>query len=82
MGLLSALIPYKLPIKGILWIGKHITDVCESELFDKSKVNEQLLELQMRFEMGQIEEAEFEKKESELLERMEIIRKHEEENTG
>ena len=82
MGLMSALIPIKLPLKGVLWIGKHIRDVCESELFDKSKVNELLLDLQMQYEMGQIEEAEFEKKESELLERMEIIRKHEEENTG
>ncbi len=82
MGLLDLLIPFMIPVKGVVWIGEKIREVSENELFDKSKVNEKLLELQMRYEMGQIGEEEFEKKEAELLENIETIRRYEEEKEG
>lgn len=79
IGLLDLLFPFLIPIKGVAWIGQIIKDQAESELTDKSKVQEELLNLQMRFEMDEISEEEYEKKEAKLLERLEAIRKYEEE---
>lgn len=79
IGLLDLLFPFLIPIKGVAWIGQKIKDQAESELTDKSKVQEELLNLQMRFEMNEISEEEYEKKEAKLLERLEAIRKYEEE---
>jgi len=78
-GLLDILFPFFLPIKGVAWIGQKLKDQAETELTDKSKVQEELLILQMRFEMDEISEEEYEKKEAELLEKLEAIRKYEEE---
>lgn len=79
IGLLDLVFPFFIPIKGIAWIGQKLKDQAEAEFMDKSKVNEELLNLQMRFEMDEISEEEYEKKETKLLERLEAIRKYEEE---
>lgn len=71
--------PLTAPIKGFLWMAEKINDVAQKELTDKGKIQEQLLELQMRFEMEEIDEEEYNKKEAELMERLEQIRKLEEE---
>lgn len=78
MIIMDLLFPFMIPVKGVKWIGEEIKKISEAELFDKSRVNEKLLELQMRFEMGQIKEEEFNKIEAELLGRIEAIRKFEE----
>ncbi|MDI6889673.1 MAG: gas vesicle protein GvpG [Thermodesulfovibrionales bacterium] len=77
-GLLDVVFPFLIPVKGVVWIGKKLKETADAEITDKSKVQEELLELQMRFEMGEIGEEEYEKKESKLLERLEAIRKYEE----
>ncbi len=82
IGLLDVIFPFFLPIKGLVWIGKKLKETAEAEITDKSKVQEELLDLQMRFEMDEINEEEYEKKEAKLLERLEAIRKYEEEKEG
>ncbi|GFP18930.1 hypothetical protein HKBW3S03_00435 [Candidatus Hakubella thermalkaliphila] len=79
MGLEDVLFPPLIPLKGLMWIGEKIKDIAERELTDESKVHEELLELQMRFEMGEITEEAYEKKEAELMERLEAIRRYMEE---
>jgi len=79
MGLIDLLCPFLVPVKGMVWLGGKIRDMAESDLMDKSKIQEKLMELQMRYEMGEIEEESFEKKETELLERLEAIRQYEQE---
>jgi len=66
------------PLKGIIWLGEKIKEMTEAELTDESKVHEELLELQMRFEMDEITEEEYQKKEEELIQRLEAIRKYKE----
>ncbi|MBU4313863.1 MAG: gas vesicle protein GvpG, partial [Actinobacteria bacterium] len=58
-GLLDIVFPFLLPIKGVTWIGKKLTEVADAEITDKSKVQEELLDLQMRFEMEEISEEEY-----------------------
>lgn len=77
--LIDILFPFLLPLKGTVWIAEKIRKEAEAEFTDRSKVQEELLELQMNFEMGDISKEEFEKKEEKLLEKLEAIRKYEEE---
>jgi len=78
-GLFDILFPFFLPVKGVAWIGQKLKSQAEAEITDKSKVREELLNLQMRFEMDEISEEEYERQEEELLEKLEAIRKYEEE---
>lgn len=77
-GLTDLLLPFLIPVKGIVWIGNKLKETAEAELTDGSKVQEELLELQMRFEMDEITEEEYEKKEEKLMEKLEAIRKYKE----
>lgn len=78
-GLLDIIFPFLLPVKGFVWIGKKLKETADAEITDKSKVHEELLDNQMRFEMGAVSEEEYTKKEEIILERLEAIRKYEEE---
>ena len=58
------------PIKFTIWLGEKLRDAAYEEMTDESKIHEELLQLQMRFEMGEIGEQEFEKEEGRLMERL------------
>ena len=47
---------------------------------DDSRIHEDLLELQMRYELGEISDEEYEKQETRLMEKLEEIRKYKEED--
>lgn len=79
IGLVDILFPILLPIKGVHFIAKKLSSMAEKDITDKGKVQEELLDLQMRYEMDEISEEEYNKKEAKLLERLEAIRKYEEE---
>lgn len=66
------------PINGVVWIAEQIKDSAEAELLDDSKVSETLMALQMQLELEEITEEEYQKKETELLDRLEEIRKYKE----
>ena len=64
------------PIKGIVWIAEKVRDMALEELEDTpEKLQRELLDLQMTFETEEITEAEYEKKEKDILERMEALKK-------
>ncbi|MEW6087321.1 MAG: gas vesicle protein GvpG [bacterium] len=63
------------PLKGIIWIGEKINNVIEKEQSDEGLIKEKLMELQLRFELDEISEKEYEEKEKELLEQLDDIRK-------
>lgn len=63
------------PIKGILWISNKIHQLAEEELEDtEEKIKRELLDLQMLFETDQISEGEYQKGESDILERLETLK--------
>jgi len=68
------------PVKGVIWLGKEINEVVEKEISDEGVIKEKLMELQLQFELDEISEEEYNKKEKELLERLDIIRRNNEEN--
>lgn len=63
------------PLKGVVWLGKKINEVVEKEFSDQGRIKEELMQLQLRFEMDEINEEEYKKQEKELLERLDAIRK-------
>ena len=67
------------PLKGVVWLGKKIDEVVEKEFSDQGRIKEELMHLQLRFEMDEISEEEYKRQEKELLERLDAIRKAKEE---
>jgi len=67
------------PLRFTVWIAEKLKENAYNEMTDESSVHEELLQLQMRHEMGEISEEEYEKKETRLMERLEAIRKMKEE---
>ncbi len=63
-----------LPAKGLVSVFKKINEMAEAELTDESKIKEELLRLQTMYEIDQIGEIEYQKKETELLERLNAAR--------
>jgi len=79
LGLLDIVFPWFIPVKGMVWIGSKLKTTAEEEATDEGRVQEQLLNLQMRFEMDEISEEEYDRKETQLMEKLEAIRKYKEE---
>ncbi|MBI5344955.1 MAG: gas vesicle protein GvpG [Deltaproteobacteria bacterium] len=71
-----------LPVKGLLWVGDKLKESAEADLLDESRVQESLLAQQMRLEMDEISESEYMEQETELLKRLEDIRKYKEQKNG
>jgi hypothetical protein len=67
------------PLKGVIWLGSKLNEVVEQEFSDEGKIKEQLMELQLRFELDEINEEDYERQEQELLERLEAISQSKEE---
>jgi len=64
------------PIKGVVWIAEKVRDIALEELEDTpKKLQRELLDLQMALEAEQITEAEYKKKEAEILSRLEVLKK-------
>jgi hypothetical protein len=76
MGLLTNLLLFPItgPIAGIRWTLGKVQQVAEEELTDDSAVKQELMELQMQLELGDIEEAEYLRREAELMQRLREIR--------
>jgi len=69
------------PLNGLIWIGRKINEIVEKELFDEELIKEKLLELQFKYEyeLEPMSEEDYRTKETELLERLDAIRKAKEE---
>jgi len=63
------------PLKGVIWLGKKVNEVCEKKLYDEGGIKEELMALQLQFELDEINEQEYDEKEKELLERLDAITK-------
>jgi hypothetical protein len=62
------------PIKGVIFLAEKINEVLEKETSDEGAVKERLMALQLKFEMDEIDEEEYDKREDELLKTLERIR--------
>ncbi len=76
MGLLSKLLffPIAGPVAGIRWSLGKVQAVVEEELTDDTPVKQELMELQLRLELGDIDDAEYTRREAELMARLRDVR--------
>lgn len=76
MGLLTNLLffPVTGPVAGIKWSLGKVQKVVEEELTDDAPIKQDLMELQMRLELGDIDDAEYVEREAELMARLRDVR--------
>lgn len=68
-------LPIAGPLGGVTWIAEKILEQSAGETNDLEVLQKQLLALQMAFDMGEVEEEEFEAQEEELLLAIEALQK-------
>jgi Gas vesicle protein G len=76
VGLLAKLIffPVAGPVAGIRWTLGQVQRVAEQELTDDTKIKNDLMELQLRLELGEIDEVEYAKAEAVLMQQLRDVR--------
>lgn len=67
------------PLNGLIWLGDKLKEITDKELSDEGVIKERLMKLQLDFELDEISEEEYMKKEKELLERLDAIRAEDDE---
>lgn len=74
MGLLSGLVLLPLaPLRGTIWIAERLTDYAAEQLDDERAIRRLLLEAEAALDAGDLTEAEFDRIEDELLDRLEVV---------
>ncbi|MBC8217623.1 MAG: gas vesicle protein GvpG [Planctomycetes bacterium] len=66
------------PVKGVIWLGKKVNEVGENKLYGEGSIKEELMALQLQFELDEISEQEYDEKERELFDRLDISTKSKE----
>lgn len=76
MGLLSNLLffPITGPVAGIRWSLRKVAQVVDEELTDDSSIKQELMELQMQLELGDIDDDEYVRREADLMARLREVR--------
>jgi hypothetical protein len=78
MGWLSKVLtfPVSLPVDAALWTARKLAERAEEIYYDDAPVRAALLELEMKLDLGEIDEETFEREETELLQRLKQIREY------
>jgi hypothetical protein len=76
MGLITNVLffPVTGPVAGIRWALGKVQAVVEEELTDDTSVKQELMELQMLLELGDIDDAEYVRREAALMRRLREVR--------
>ncbi|MFI8966519.1 gas vesicle protein GvpG [Streptomyces sp. NPDC053493] len=74
MGLITGLVTFPLaPLRGTLWVVDQVLTAAEREYYDPEPVVQELKDLERRLGSGEIDEDEYDRREDELLDRLEEI---------
>src|SRR5687768_5845153 len=76
MGLLTKILffPVTGPVAGIRWTLSKVAQVVDEELTDDTPIKQELMELQMQRELGDIDDDEYVRREAELMTRLRDVR--------
>ena len=76
MGLLTNILffPVTGPVAGIRWTLGKVQRVVEDELTDDTPVKQELMELQMLLELGDIDDEEYVRREAAIMQRLRDVR--------
>ncbi|EDY62378.1 conserved hypothetical protein [Streptomyces pristinaespiralis ATCC 25486] len=74
MGLFTQIVTLPLaPVRGAVWVVDRVREAAEEEYYDPAPVHRALAELEARLTSGEIDEETFDRREDELLDRLEEI---------
>ncbi|MPY32402.1 gas vesicle protein [Streptomyces adustus] len=77
MGLFTQLVTLPLaPVRGVGWVVDRVLEAAENEYYDPAPVHRGLAELERQLLAGEIDEETFDRREDELLDRLDEIRAH------
>ncbi|HMG13199.1 MAG TPA: gas vesicle protein GvpG [Gemmatimonadaceae bacterium] len=76
MGILSTILlaPFMGPVWGTRWTLEKVDRVVRDELTDDTPIKEDLMALQLQLEMGEIDDAEYVRREAEIMTRLREVR--------
>jgi gas vesicle protein GvpG len=76
VGLLTSLLTFPLsgPVAGIRWSLEQVKRVVDDELTDDAPIKQELMELQLRLEVGHITDADYVTHEADLMARLRAVR--------
>ena len=76
VGLLTSLLTFPVsgPVAGIQWSLRQVQRIVDEELTDDTPIKQELMELQLRLEMGEIDDAEYRREEAGLMTRLREVR--------
>jgi hypothetical protein len=76
MGLLTNILlaPFLGPVWGTRWTLEKVDRVVREELTDDTPIKEELMELQLKLETGEIDDAEYARREAGLMQRLREVR--------
>ncbi|MFD8257475.1 gas vesicle protein GvpG [Streptomyces griseoluteus] len=75
MGLFTQILTLPLaPVRGIGWVVERVLEAAEDEYYDPAPIHAELAALEKRLLAGEIDEETFDRREDELLDRLEEIR--------
>jgi hypothetical protein len=75
MGLLTQILTLPLaPVRGVVWVADRVLEAAEDKYYDPAPVHRELAELERQLLDGEIDEATFDVREDELLDRLDEIR--------
>lgn len=64
------------PVRGVAWVMERVVEAAENEYYDPAPIERELAELERALLAGDIDEETFDRREDELLDRLEEIRAH------
>ena len=71
MGLFTGLLTLPLaPVRGVVWVVEQVADEVDRQLYDEENIRRELLQLELDYDDGLIDQAEREAREEELFERL------------
>ena len=76
MGLLTNILlaPFMGPVWGTQWTLEKVDRVVREQLTDDTPIKEDLMALHLQLEMGEIDDAEYVRREAEIMERLREVR--------
>ncbi|MFD4789194.1 gas vesicle protein GvpG [Streptomyces sp. NPDC058459] len=75
MGLFTQILTLPLaPVRGVGWVMERVLEAAEDEYYDPAPVKSELAALEQQLLAGEIDEKTFDRREDELLDRLEEIR--------
>ena len=68
--------PLTAPLAGFRFILNQVEEMAERELYDEDRIREELLELQLRLDEGDIDDAEYAEREADVMARLRVAREY------